>query len=128
MGYDVVLLGQTEPTRIDVDQLHQRWESPDHEKVARSLREIEFPSAVSLLATYAGQASGLRSWLEGAEINRDRNLRLQYLAGMGLDSNEGSMIYQELLSYRTFPEEIFTGSGPNIQALKQFFPASPAAR
>ena len=27
-------------------------------------------------------------WLAGAEINRDRNLRLQYLAGMGKHVNE----------------------------------------
>ena len=34
-------------------------------------------SAIALLSTYAGQASDLRSWLAGAEINRDGNLRLQ---------------------------------------------------
>ena len=36
-------------------------------------------SAVDLLGTYAGRKRDLAKWLEKAEINRDRNLRLQYL-------------------------------------------------
>jgi len=45
-------------------------------------------SALSLLTTYAGRGPDLRPWLKGGHINRDRNLRLQYLAGMGLNSTK----------------------------------------
>ena len=50
------------------------------------------------------------AWLEGAEINQDRHLRLQYLAGMGVNQNQGGQTYQEMLSHRTFPDALFTGS------------------
>jgi spermidine synthase len=50
--------------------------------------------------TYAVSHEELIPWLAGAEINRDRNLRLQYLAGLGLNRTEGAAIYREILSYR----------------------------
>ena len=84
-GYDVVLLGQAEPSRIDVDRLEDRLQTPEYARVAQSLREVGFYSGVDLLSTYTAQASDLRPWLKDAVINRDRNLRLQYLAGMGFE-------------------------------------------
>ena len=57
-GYDVVLLGQAEPTKINVDELQQRLERPDHREVAASLAEVKFESAMDLLSTYAGQGPG----------------------------------------------------------------------
>ncbi len=58
-GYDLVLLAQVEPTRIDLDELHQRFARVDHQVAVDSLRETNFASMPSLLATYAGQASDL---------------------------------------------------------------------
>jgi spermidine synthase len=125
LGYDVVVVGQEQPTRINLDELHERFARPDHQTVVQSLQEIQFPSVFRVLATYAGQASDLRPWLEGAEINRDRNLRLQFLAGMGVNSNEGPIIYNELLSHRTFPEKLFTGSDLRIEAQKRLLLGLP---
>jgi spermidine synthase len=118
-GYDIVLLGQAEATTIDVDQLQRRLERADHESVAKSLREVGLGSAVDLLATYGGQGSDLRPWLKNAEINRDRNLRLQYLAGMGLNSYQGGLIYNDMLVYRKFPENLFVASDQHKQALRK---------
>jgi hypothetical protein len=44
---------------------------------------VELAGVDGLMATYAGQARDLRPWLTDAEINTDRNLRLEYLAGLG---------------------------------------------
>jgi len=115
-GYDVVLLGQVEPLRIDADALQERLDREDHQRVAESLREVEFDSAMDLLATYAGQGPDLVEWLKDAQINTDRNLRLQYLAGMGLNAYEGEAIYDEILTYRKFPESLFLG--PPIQKVR----------
>ncbi len=41
-GYDVVLLGRTEPLKIDVDALQQRLNREDHRRVAESLAEVNF--------------------------------------------------------------------------------------
>jgi spermidine synthase len=116
-GYDVVLVGQVEPLRIDLDAIENRLASPAYAGVAQSLRDVGFPSAVQLLATYAGRPSDLGEWLRGAIINRDRDLRLEYLAGMGMNLFANERIYADMLTYRRFPENLFVGSDARMQAL-----------
>jgi spermidine synthase len=117
-GYDVVLLAQDGATRIDVDDLQRRLDRDDHADATKSLRDVGFGSAVDLLATYAGQGADLGPWLAGAEINRDRNLRLQYLAGMGLNTYQDGPIYDDMLVHRKFPENLFVASDWRKQQLK----------
>jgi spermidine synthase len=118
-GYDLVLLGQVEPTRIDVEQVQARLNSPGYAPVAQSLRDIGFFSAVDLFSTYAGQGPDLADWLKDAAINRDRNLRLQYLAGMGLNLYQSGTIYADMLAYSRFPDSLFVGSEALKQALRE---------
>ena len=67
---------------------------------------------MGLLATYAGQEPDLRPWLAGAEINRDGNLRLQYLAGLALNISMEGSIYNDILNLPPFPAEPVHGIGP----------------
>jgi spermidine synthase len=115
-GYDIVLLGQAEGLKIDVDQIQERMHRGT--PLAQSLDEVGFKTVVSLLGTYAGQGADLSPWLSQAEINRDRNLRLQYLAGMGLNLDQAGSIYDQILSYRRYPEELFVGSDQRKQMLR----------
>src|SRR5439155_21526499 len=117
-GYDAVLFGQVEPTRIDLDELQKRLDQPDHARVAESLGGVGFRSAVELLATYAGDAPRLKEWSRDAQINTDRNLRLQYLAGMWLNSQLGTEILSSILQYYEFPEDIFLGSEEHKRSLR----------
>lgn len=117
-GYDVMLLGQKDPMRINVDELQQRLDRPEYADLKKSLREVGFHSAAEILGTYAGQASDLKPWLKGAEINRDRNLRLQYLAGLSVNARLEAIIYDEMLAYRHFPENLIVGSDQDFQAVR----------
>jgi spermidine synthase len=110
-GYDLVLLGQVEPLKIDADALQSRLERQDHTDVGQSLSEVGFPTVINLLSKYGGRACDLRAWLADAEINHDRNLRLQYLAGMGLNINQGRQIQEEMLRHRRYPGDLFVGTG-----------------
>src|SRR4029079_6843641 len=58
-------------------------------------------------------------WLADADVNRDRNLRLQYLAGWGLNLNRAAAIYSDMLSHAKEPQGIFTGSPALRQAVLQ---------
>ncbi len=87
-GYDVVLLGQAGETKVDVDAMEKKLASADYSAVAKSLSDVGFQSAMGLLTTYAGRARDLQPWLKGAAINRDGNLRLQYLAGLALNRSQ----------------------------------------
>jgi spermidine synthase len=121
-GYDLVLMGQAEPIKINLDEMEAKLRSPEFAEVAQSLREIGFNSATELFATYAGQPTDLAPWLKDAQINRDRNLRLQYLAGMGLNLYQSGPIYSEMISYATrFPENLFTGSPEKLNELRAAF-------
>ncbi len=118
-GYDLVLLGSADPTPINVDALQQRLNQPSYSGVAASLANTGFHSAVDLLATYAGRAEDLAHMLAGTQVNDDLNMRLQYLAGMGLNSLTAPRVYREILSYRKFPEDLLVGSGPGVNALHE---------
>jgi spermidine synthase len=109
-GYDVVLLGHVGPLRIDMAAMEARFAGAGYEKVAASLAESGFGTSIDLFSTYAGSARDLAGWLAGAEINTDRNLRLQYLAGVGLNTYSEAAILQEIRQHARFPEELFVAS------------------
>ena len=97
-GYDGVLVGSAEPLRIDQDALAARLQRPDYAPVLRSLAEVDYGSAAALLATFATEGEPLHDWLADAELNRDRNLRLQYLAGLALNRYDERAIYREIVA------------------------------
>ena len=117
-GYDLVLMGRLEPTPIDVGAWDERLQRPAYREVRASLSEVGIESALDLLSTYAGRADELGPWLEDAEINRDRNLRLQYLAGLGINRYEQDLIYRQMLSYITYPEDLFVGPEGSLAWLR----------
>ena len=126
-GYDMVLLGQAEPAPIDLDAMDARLKDPRFAAVQRSLEEIGMGSAVTLLGSFAGRAVDLPEWLRDASINRDRDLRLQYLAGMGLNQYQSARIYADIVRYRRFPEDLFTGSETLKQSLRAAVERAPGS-
>jgi spermidine synthase len=122
-GYDSLLIGGTDPLRVEVDALQARLARPDHMAVRRSLAEVRLDSVADLLGSYVGRAADLQGWLAQAEINRDRSLRLQYLAGLSFYSRAGAAAYGELLGFRRFPADLFRGSDANLNPLREKLPA-----
>src|SRR5207244_5048626 len=116
-GYDLVLIAGNTDT-IDLDSIQQRLDRPEYSRVLASISDIGFNSAAELFATYAGRASDLRSYFAGAQINNDTNLRLQYLAGLGVNSMAFQKVFAEVLTYRRFPEDLFRGSGTRLETLR----------
>jgi spermidine synthase len=110
-GYDLVLLGQKGTTTIDVDAIQARLQRPEYAPMAKSLREIGMNSAVDLFSTYAGRKPDLEPWLKDATLNRDKNLRLQYLAGLGLNLYQADVIYADMLRHvNKLPDDLFIAS------------------
>lgn len=117
-GYDVVLVGQKTPGPIDVDAIQARLMTKEYEPVAKSLGEIGIFSAVDLVSTFAARGDQLKPWLADVQINRDKNLRLQYLAGFSLNMYDQAGIYSQMIQSRTYPEGLFTGSPATIAQLR----------
>jgi spermidine synthase len=120
MGYDLVLVGRVDTRPIDLTRLAGRLDRSDYAPVAASLRAVGFASALDLLGAYTGRAQDLEPWLEGAARNWDRNLRLQYLAGEGMNSFRAAAIFRELVGEGpAFPEDLFAGRAADLEQLRQ---------
>jgi len=117
-GYDLVLFGQLDDRRINVDTVQARLDAPESEQIRNSLAEVGIHSAVQLFATYAGSLGDMTNWLRGAEINTDRNLRLQYLAGLGLNQYQSAAIYRDMILETSYPEHLFEGSEETLRDLR----------
>jgi len=117
-GYDAVLFGQAEPTVIDVDKWQERLDGPENAGVRQSLEDVGFHSAVDLLATYAARAADLGQWMSTAQINTDRNLRLQYLAGLSLNNYQETLILNDLTRTYQFPTNLFVGDSVRVRLLE----------
>ncbi len=117
-GYDVVLVGQKTDGPIDVDRIQAKLSDPKYAKMSQSLAEIGMNNAIDLLGTFSGRGSMLRSWLADAQVNTDHNLRLQYLAGLGVNAYEQVNIQRELEAGKAYPEDLFKGSPETLGMLK----------
>jgi len=126
-GYDVVMLAKSGPLQIDPAALEARLNRPDHAAIKGALAQVEISGVDGLMATYAGQARDLRPWLTDAQINTDRNLRLEYLAGLGNNVYD-AMIYQHMLEFRRFPEEMFTASPEWMDRLRRVMAVAPGSQ
>jgi spermidine synthase len=97
----------------------ERFEHPRYAQVRASMAEVRLENVTDLLSTFAGQPEDLSHWLEGAEINIDKNMRLQYLAGMGLNLYENIAIYNSMLEQGiSYPENLFIGDEEVLQELE----------
>jgi spermidine synthase len=117
-GYDMVLVGQAGPLKVDLDAIEARLARPEFEIVRRSLFETGFDSGVGLFATFAGRAADLKGYLADAQVNRDRNLRLQYLAGFSLNRYDQATIYNNVLAAGRWNDAMFTGSPDKLAYLR----------
>ena len=81
-------------------------------------------SAVDLFGTYAGLRSDMQNWLSDAIINNDRNLKLQYLAGLGLNMYQSDAIYKAMIRESKYPDDLFEGTPETLMALRAKIDAS----
>jgi spermidine synthase len=112
-------MGQVEPTTIDLAELDRRLQRPEYAPVRNSLEEVGYYPIDYMFATYAGDGPDLRGWLADAEVTRDRNLRLQYLAGRDLNRREQDLIYRQIMSYATFPDDLFVADPERLARLER---------
>ena len=104
-GTDLVMIGQVGAMKIDVDRLASRIER--NPRLAQSLADVDLGYLITLLAAYFGRGADLAEWLEDAQINHERSLRLQYLAGFSVERYEEQEIYRSMAHYRRYPKDLF---------------------
>lgn len=90
-----------EPGRLNPQSL--AIELNFNEEVQASLGEVGYGDPVLLLKTFTSHGADLKEWLADAQINRDKNLRLQYLAGLTQSASSGPRILSSLKVHRHPP-------------------------
>jgi hypothetical protein len=99
-GYDLVLLGQVEDTKIDVDAIQAKLDRPEYAPMRQSLREIGMNSAVDLFSTFAGRASDLQA-VAGRREDQPRPRPAPAVpGGLGLNLYQSDVIYSGMLALR----------------------------
>ena len=118
-GYDLVGLGRMQELPINESELARRLDAAP--AVKTSLDKVMLKSAAALLSTYAGRAKDLAPLLADAEINRERHLRLQYLAGLAANRDQRFLIFQTLVQYRRYPADLFVASAALEEQLRKWY-------
>ena len=118
-GYDLVALGRTAPAPISEAAINRRLAASA--AVRDSLAAVSLNSGAAVLSTYAGRSADLAPWLADAEINRERHLRLQYLAGLAANVDERFLIFQAMLAYRRYPADLFVASAELEAQLRSWY-------
>ncbi|HYE88782.1 MAG TPA: fused MFS/spermidine synthase, partial [Vicinamibacterales bacterium] len=118
-GYDLVALGRVEPSPIRAEAIRARLTAAP--RVKQSLYEVTLRSPEAILSTYAGRGRDLAPWLADAQINRERNLRLQYLAGMAANTDQRFLIFQSMLAHRRYPADLFVASAGLESQLREWY-------
>jgi spermidine synthase len=118
-GYDVVMIGHATPIRIDDWKIQHRMNANAH--VRNSLSAVNIRSALDMLKTYSGSPRDIRRWLSDAQLNLDRNLRLEYLAGKSLHTQRQDDIYFKMVRDLRYPSDLFITSKLHEVYLRQWF-------
>ena len=91
--------------RIDVNRMAARIE--ENPTLVQSLTDVDLGYLITILAAYVSRGPDLATWLEGAQINRESSLRLQYLAGLAIEVYRGQEIYRSIARHHRYPDDIF---------------------
>jgi spermidine synthase len=118
-GYDLVALGRLDGGPIN--ELAIRRRIMQNADVGTSLAEVSLGSASALLSTYAGRGRDLAPWLADGVINRERHLRLQYLAGLAANFDNRFQIFQTILQFRRYPADLFQASAETQGQLQKWY-------
>jgi spermidine synthase len=116
-GYDVVVLGQVDRTRLDVEAIQRRID--DNPKLRKSLSEVKLGSAVDLLASYAVGAADMAGWYKDTAVNRDFSLKLEYISGLALNAQVATDIFGSMVRARSYPTDLFVAPPARVAELKR---------
>ena len=109
-GYDVVAIGWADNTAIDLAEMQQRIDN--NERLKANLDEVGIGSVPRLFRQYCGNHLTLKRTVENAEINHDRSLKLEYMAGLSLFFQEPDAIYSSITEFIDYPSQLLVNDQP----------------
>jgi spermidine synthase/Tfp pilus assembly protein PilF len=105
---DALLIGSDAPLQLDLDRLAARLRQP---RVARQLARIGLDDAPSLLAEYVMDDRTVDSFSQGAIVNTDDNLYLEFSAPLRFGVGKVRANIRDLLQQRGNPAALVKAPG-----------------
>lgn len=112
-GYDVVVLATQSGRPLSAGQMASQA-TRDH-SLWQSLGQVGLRTTADFRRSYVGRGADLGAWLQDAMINRDSNLRLQYLAGLAPDQQVANEVIVAMAGHLRSAREIGTSSPNALQ-------------
>lgn len=97
-GYDLTVLATGDGSPLDWKRMKRTYNS--NPALRESFAHVDFLTIDELFRTCVASGPDLQAYLSDAELNLDRNLRLQYLAGLALDKYVQKDIFRALARQR----------------------------
>jgi spermidine synthase len=107
--YDVILIGSNRPIQVDLGDLARRMAQP---RVTRQLARVGLDSLLPFLAEFALDDAALRSYAEGAPLNTDDNLYLEFWSPLAIGSRGAPFNVLSIDQHRVNPAAILAGPEP----------------
>jgi spermidine synthase len=107
--YDVILIGSNRPIQVDLGELARRLAEPP---VARQLARVGLASPLPFLAEFALDDAAVRRYAEGAPLNTDDNLYLEFWSPLAIGSRGAPFNVLSIDEHRVNPAAILTGPEP----------------
>jgi spermidine synthase len=107
--YDVILIGSNRPIQVDLGNLARRLAQP---RVAGQLARVGLDSPLPFLAEFALDDEGMRSYAEGAPLNTDDNLYLEFWSPLAIGSRGAPFNVLSIDEHRVNPAAIVSGPEP----------------
>jgi spermidine synthase len=104
LRHDIIAVGQLEPVKLDLAEIERRIRA--NPAVRAALAEVNLATIPELMAQYAAHSGDVQSWIAGAPLNRDRSLRLEYLAGMSMRLYIADQIFDDMIKHRRYPDDV----------------------
>lgn len=102
---DILLVGSNRPIRIDVAALREWFEAEP--AIAESFRYVGVRSVEDFLASYLCSSASMADFLEGAPVNRDSNLYVQFSGGFSYYEWNHPELREMLVARRAWDDDIF---------------------
>jgi spermidine synthase len=106
---DVLLVGSDSPIRIDLDRFTERLERPP---VQNQLASLGLNTHWSLFAGFAMDDTAVRAWSDGAIINTDDNLYLEFSSPLNIGRSQLNRILRSIDEHLASPSAVLGTVSP----------------
>ena len=103
--FDVVMMGGIGPVPFDVPMVREYLIA--NPRVATSLSEVGFDSAEDIAGCFLCSCRSLKDFLRGAQVNRDRNLNIQYRGWQAYYQHNLPEMRRLLVGLRSYDATVF---------------------